>query len=251
MTDIQLANSAVAIGGMMIKYGAEIYRVEESIRLICSAYGEDEIEVFAIPSCIILTIVKNDEPVTKMMRTHTKYTNLDKVGRLNALSRYICQNKPDYDEIIKRIEEIKFSKTYSMPVLIAAYAVICAAFTLFFGGNIWDAAAAFVIGALIKLIMWGMDTIKISFFFINIVCSMAIAVVAIVCVHFGIAHNADNIIIGSLMTLVPGIAITNCMRDFIVGDALAGLLRMVEVVLVAVAVAGGVAIGFTAIGWLI
>lgn len=52
----------------------------------------------------------------------------------------------------------------------------------------------------------------------------------------------DNILVGALMTLVPGMALTNALRDLFMGDLLSGIVRMCEAVLSALALGGGVAI---------
>lgn len=57
--------------------------------------------------------------------------------------------------------------------------------------------------------------------------------------HCIFAHNVDKIIIGALMLLVPGVAVTNSMRDIIAGDLIAGLMKMVEALMVATAIAIG------------
>ena len=53
--------------------------------------------------------------------------------------------------------------------------------------------------------------------------------------------DGTKIIIGVLMTLVPGIAITNSMRDFLAKDYLSGFLRLTEALVTATAIAVGVA----------
>ena len=52
----------------------------------------------------------------------------------------------------------------------------------------------------------------------------------------------DNILIGSLMTLVPGVAITNALRDLFGGDLLSGMARTTQAVLTAIALGGGIGI---------
>lgn len=58
----------------------------------------------------------------------------------------------------------------------------------------------------------------------------------------GIATNQDIITIASVMPLVPGILITNAIRDLLAGELLAGMSRGVEVALTAFAIGAGVAI---------
>ncbi len=64
-------------------------------------------------------------------------------------------------------------------------------------------------------------------------------------VRIGLAHNSDKMIIGTLMNLVPGIAITNVMRDIIAGDLIAGLVKLTEALLVATAIALGAGMAIT------
>ena len=63
----------------------------------------------------------------------------------------------------------------------------------------------------------------------------------------GIADNADTITIGTLMLLVPGLLFTNAMRDIIYGDTNSGINRIVQVFLIAVAIALGTAASFNVV----
>ena len=66
--------------------------------------------------------------------------------------------------------------------------------------------------------------------------------IAVLAVYFQLANNASQIIIGTLMNLGPGIALTNSARDFIAGDIIAGMMKLAEALLVATGIAIGVAI---------
>ena len=50
------------------------------------------------------------------------------------------------------------------------------------------------------------------------------------------------------MTLVPGVAITNSMRDVIAGDLMAGMVRGLEALLVALALALGTGVALVVMG---
>ena len=50
----------------------------------------------------------------------------------------------------------------------------------------------------------------------------------------------DTVTIGVLMVLVPGVALTNAMREIMVGDIFSGLSRTAESILTATAIALGV-----------
>ncbi len=52
-------------------------------------------------------------------------------------------------------------------------------------------------------------------------------------------------IIGLVMNLVPGVAITNSVRDIIAGDFIAGQTKMTEALLTATSIAVGTGIAFS------
>ena len=84
----------VFISAMLIS-GAEVSRVEDSVRRICMAYGAEKVDVFTITSAIVVTVYSPMfGAVTQTRRiTSTKY-DLFKLARLNALSRRICEEMP-------------------------------------------------------------------------------------------------------------------------------------------------------------
>ena len=57
--------------------------------------------------------------------------------------------------------------------------------------------------------------------------------------HYGLIRHIDSVIIGNIMTLIPGVGLTNAFRDLFTGDSMTGILRTVEAVLMALAIAAG------------
>ena len=51
--------------------------------------------------------------------------------------------------------------------------------------------------------------------------------------------HIDKIIIGDIMLLVPGIAITNAVRDTLIGDTISGLVKLSDSLVWAAALAAG------------
>ena len=65
------------------------------------------------------------------------------------------------------------------------------------------------------------------------------AFLAVALVRLGLGENTNYITIGALMALVPGLVFTNFMRDIMAGDTVAGLIKLVEALLTAGAIAIG------------
>lgn len=245
MTSKELLSITSHIGVMLLENGAEIYRVEDSVVRIAEAYGYkqgERFEVFAIPPTIIITVQdENGTPLTTHRNTRIRTNNLDRVDRLNNLSRFICSEKPDFATVSNYISQIKKRKTYPFYAIVLSYAVVGATFALFFGGGWRESVAGGIIAAIISLIEQAVTKVRPSVFFMSLICSLFTAAAAVLCYYFGLTTEYDSVIIGAAMTLVPGITITNCMRDFIAGDFIAGLYTLIEALLTATGMAVGAA----------
>ena len=90
----QCLNFCCEVSRQLIRNGAEIYRVEESANRMLAAYGYKEAEVFAVPSCVIMSIHYGERNYTKSVRIKSATNNLDKLDRLNALCRDVCRETP-------------------------------------------------------------------------------------------------------------------------------------------------------------
>ena len=104
---------AMEIGVNLLKCGAEISRVENTISYICKAYGATDIDVFAIPTLIVATIVINGNAYTsKVKRNYTVSTDLYRLEKFNKLSRFICSERPSLESVKEKAKEIEEMKDY-------------------------------------------------------------------------------------------------------------------------------------------
>ena len=240
MQSEQLLTCALDIGEQMLISGAEIGRVEDSVRHICTAYGCTRTDVFTITSSIVATIEDKDRNChTQTRRITGTRTDLYRLDRLNALSRHICQTKPEYDTVQRQIQEICNTKTYPFWLESLATALATGSFAVFFGGDWLDALVAAGLGAAMYFVTHWLRRARMNQIFTNVVASFVMCFATLSLCRFGIGHNADMIIIGNIMPLIPGIALTNSLRDMISGDIMSGLLRFLDAILVAAAIAAG------------
>ena len=222
--------------------GAETYRVEESISRILASYGI-KAEVFAIPNCLTVSIeTPEGKPMTRMRRIGFHGNDLDAVERFSGLSRAICNRKPTPEDARQWLEKVRgMRRAYPMPMYLLGNFIGAAGFGVFFGGNLIDGLFAGICGILIGLVSKFMDKLKATPFFSSITSSFLMALLAYTLGSAGIVHNPDMVIIGALMILVPGLLFTNAMRDIIYGDVNSGSNRIIQVLLIAAAIALGTA----------
>lgn len=237
----KILNIALRIGTDLLKSGAEIYRVEQSITFICQAYHMEEIDVYAIPTSIMATVMKDGVYYTKIKRILYREIDLDRLDKLNSLSRWICKERPSYAEILNRLLDISQIHRYPSWSIVLANGFVGMFLTLFFGGTITDALWAFPIALIVKIVFLTLERISGNILFLNIVGGFITSASAHLLERLAMTSHVDIMSIGVLMTLVPGIAVTNGMRDLIGGDFMAALHRCIEALLVATGIALGVA----------
>ena len=247
-----LLDLATDLGYELAMCGAETFRIEESITRILQTYGVTS-EVFAIPNCLIVSIeTPEGKLMTRMRRIGYHGNDLDGVECFNAISRAICNRKPAMEEAREWLNSNHLiRRSYSLPLYLLGNIVSALGFALFFGGNLNDALLAGICGLVPGLLGLLMGTMKTNPFFKTITSAFFMALLAYSMAGLGLTNNVDAVIIGSLMILVPGLLFTNAMRDIIYGDTNSGVNRIVQVLLIAMAIALGTAAawGVTASIW--
>ena len=238
----KLLDLATDLGYELAMSGAETFRVEESISLVLKAY-EIDAEVFVIPNCMHISIEPViGRPLTRMRRIGSHGNDLDAVEKLSGLSRKICAEHPAPEIAAKWLEETKAQKRqYSLPGYLLGNFLGGFGFAFLFGGCLIDALCAGVCGILVGLINKCLDKLGANQFFRIIIAAFVMALPAYTLGCAGIVPNPDAAVIGSLMILVPGLLFTNAMRDIIYGDTNSGINRVVQVLLIAMAIALGTA----------
>ncbi|MDD4370834.1 MAG: threonine/serine exporter family protein [Anaerostipes sp.] len=231
---------AMDIGALMLSNGAGVSRVEDTIERICRAYGAKNVEVFSITSSILTTVTTKEGDVftqTKRIKQHA--IDFKKLDELNALSRHICFARPGIQFINDEIERIDKIEAYTLPIRSAISALIAGVFTIFFGGGIMEAVIAAMAGFIGCVLMHFLNKYNANEIFSNFLTIFMVGSIAIIAVHFRLAGNYGHIIIGNIMLLVPGVGFVNSIRDVIGGDTIAGMIRLCEVIVIAVFLAGG------------
>lgn len=243
-----LLELCTGLGHRLAMCGAETFRVEESINLIMRAYGI-QAEAFAIPNNLTVSIeTPEGKLLTRMRRIGMHGNDLDSVERYTNLSRRICTEKPDLQTAVTWLKETDASlRCYSMVWRLAGNFLGAAGFSVFFGGGFADIIWAGICGMVVGLVDMLMDKLKANQFFRTITASFLMALLAYALAACNVASNADTVIIGTLMILVPGLLFTNAMRDIIYGDTNSGINRIVQVFLIAVAIALGTAAAWASI----
>lgn len=242
ITREQALNVALNIGKVLLKSGAETSRVEDTIARFCRSFGYHDVNVFATPTMIII----GDETTANaslMCRIRYRSNNLSNVKAINDFSYGIRPESFNYEEAMAFLHHLLQKKPpYGKWTVCLASAICSAAFASMLGGNSQDFCAAFVTGGLAMILLRQLDSYGLGAFWENTVAGSAIGALAIMCCAISVQCTRTNIIVGSLMPFLPGLAFTNGLRDYLSGDLISGNSRIAEALLFAVSIAFGLAL---------
>lgn len=235
-------------GRILLKNGAEIFRVEETMHRICRHYGYPNVDTFTVSNAIIVSIENEEhELFAKVKNVPMSGANLEIVSEVNNLSRQIEDGMYTVEEAAARLEKIEQLKPNSglLQVLSAGLASGCLGYM--FGATALEGVAAFFTGLI--LYIWIVFAGKKGFSKIitNIIGGVFITFLAIFAsriVPF-VALRPDKLIIGSVMPLVPGVAFTNAIRDMADSDFISGTVRITDAIFVFAYIAVGVGVAWT------
>lgn len=233
------------IGDLLLRVGAETYRVEDTVERVGLAQGMKRVEVIATATGISVTVEDKMGFIrTQVRRIRIRGISLSKLEKVNDLSRRLVTSAISMDDAHQEVIEIdKKGELYPRFLYFMAAGISSGAFALLFNANFVEAGVAFLAGILIHGLRtltsrWGLTRLTVSFTGGVIAALVGVGAQALL---KGV-QSADSVIIGAIMILVPGVAITNSIRDVIHEDLLSGVARGAEAILVAIAIAAGVAL---------
>ncbi len=241
--DSELIDVLLDFGEIMMGAGAEIARVEDSLSRMGFSYGAVQTNVFVITSSIELTMRFEDgQTLTRTRRIRSSgNTDFEMLRKLNALSRSCAVHRMPVENLKKAVEEIKSAP---IPAIYSILGSILAAagFSVFFGGTLLDALISGAFGLFIYWFQRKFSSLapnKIFFLFVSsLLTTLGICLLS-KCIP---AVHIDKVLIGDIMLLVPGIAITTAVRDTLIGDTISGVTRLADCLVWAAALAAGVMI---------
>ena len=243
-----LVSRALDIGERMLLCGGEVSRVEDTVSRILKSYGAQRVEVFTILSFISLTAVFDGETVLTENRrvSIVAYSNdFTRIEQLNALSREVCATMPGLPVLEEKLAAIDLpprKKQFRELYALLGYILSGTGFALFFGGSWRDALGAGLCCLAVWFLNWFLKQAALQRLFHAFFVSFIAGALCYLMILLGLGEHPGQVMMAVIMVLIPGIAITNAMREMLISDTISGILRLVESLLIATAVAFGFAL---------
>ncbi|RHW51628.1 threonine/serine exporter family protein [Lactobacillus bombicola] len=239
-----LLDTCLKVGELMIEGGSEMYRVEDTMIRIAKSAGETDPRVFIVPTGIFMSLDRGNYCQT--IQIHERNINLELVDRINSLSRSFANQELTLKQVRQEVNKIAQGGYPTFPLWLQVLSAAIASATLmvmFMDNYDWiDFPAAAVVGALGFISFYYFKHYTKIKFLSELVAAIVMTAVAVGLVHIFPQMIIDNILIGAIMPLVPGLALTNALRDLFKGDLLSGMVKICEAGITAFALGGGVGI---------
>lgn len=234
---------AFKMGRVLLENGAEISRVQETMERVAAALGVEEFNTYVLTNAVFAEgIESGNNHRTRIKFVPSFSIHFGRIAAVNQLSRQITAGDLSAAEAYEKLLEIEALPYTRVWKQILACGVGSAGFCYMFGGNLADSLNALLCGFLVQAFLSYADKHKFSKFVTNICASGIAALFALLILKAGLGAHLDVIITGSIIRLVPGIALTTSIRDFFNGDYLSGTIRLIDAVIVGGCIAIGVGV---------
>ena len=239
-------NLIFSLGADLLKCGAEISRVEESMQRAAARFGIEDIEFYVVTNGLFVSFYNGGRHTGTKIRD-IRYVNVDlfKLSLLNELSREISDGTLSAQEALSRLEEIENRKSDPAWRLILAAGISGLGCCYLLGASLFDCLAAFICCIIIQAagIFAEYKGIHLSKVAATIAGSLAATLLCVFFVWLGFAGHLDYVVAGAIIPMIPGVAIVNGIRDFVDGNYLSGFVRIADAAITFFCLAIGVGLG--------
>ncbi len=236
----KVAEIAVTAGEILLSNGAEAYRVEETISKICNSYGFSGECISTLTGIFISITGPDGEMVTSIRRIRQRRVDLYRVELINSFSRGLMENPVAYEEAKRILGDITNAPSFNLGIRLMAAGMTSFVYTLFFKGTIPDAIIALIISLGIYFILQKIEEVGFFQFLQYFLSGLIIGALSVSIQHLFPVIHKDNVITGAIIVLLPGVSLTNGIKDILYGDYVSGLAQFGEAMLIIIAMGAGI-----------
>jgi len=239
---------ALETGRIILQSGSSTNRVELMMHKVCRGFGYEECESFVTPTGIFLSLSDRDEQITtRIQRIENRRIDLGKITQVSGLVNQLMKKDEDQafwgqsrsERFRDELRRIDAETPYPMWVINLCGGATSGFFCLLFGGSWVEFVVAFIIGIMVSASLKYISRLPVNNFLLNALAAALIVLLAKTFDTWIPYMRLDNIIIGGIMILVPGLSLTNAIRDTMSGDLVSGTARGVEALIITTAIVAG------------
>ena len=234
-----LSKLIMEAGKIMLESGGEVSRVEETMKIMARSYGASA-NIYILTNGLFLTLDCEGMISSYVMEIPIAAMNLGRVVKVNNLSREIQEGKYTIEEAFVKLKEIKDLPLYDKRIRIFFAGMAGCSFSYLFGGRSYDLVAAFIASSLLFMYSLFASSKRFPKYLQIVIGSGFGTLISQILFSLGLGVSLNHIIIGAIITMVPGVTLTISIREFIFEDYLSGTIHLVDALLTSMCMAVGV-----------
>ncbi|MCX6116003.1 MAG: threonine/serine exporter family protein [Proteobacteria bacterium] len=223
-----------------IECGCSSNRIENLVARLGDAWGY-QVESAALPTAVWITIRGRGQQLLELVRVKAWAINLNRLALLNDLVDDVENHRIYLDEAVEKLKAIRISPSpYPSWLTLIAGGGSSLALIYTSGGRNLELAVGFVIGIVCQLtsLLFSKDSRR---FLAEFVSAMTVAYAASIAVQLLPDLNMARIIVGSLISLFPGLVFVNALHEVAQKNLSSGSARLLEACMIAINLSFGVA----------
>ncbi|WP_027340585.1 threonine/serine ThrE exporter family protein [Halonatronum saccharophilum] len=240
----QILNISAYAGEIILSNGGEIYRTEDTISRICKAYGIKYVNSLVTPTGIFISVDNGDgDSETVVRRIHNRRINLNKISLVNNFSRKLENELLNYQKAMEELGAIEYGSpetNLKAGVLLTSLGVSTNVIIMKESYN--NILPAFLATLASQIVIKKIGFLKDVNFIPEIAAGFIGTIVSLIAFNNGLGDNLSIMIVTAILPFVPGVSLTNSIRDAISGDLISATSRGMEAFLIAISLAVGVAL---------
>lgn len=238
-----IIQTALLTGKILLENGAETARVEDTMeRIMRKSLGVQAAKSYYTYVTLSGVFVKTGLEENSFLRIDSRGYNLEKVVKVNQISRDFTEDKISLAEMKTNLEAIDYDdRKDAMWKQLLFTGLLSGSIVLIFGGSFDDVPSSIVGGIAAYFIFQKLTNLADYPFIFEFLSTFAGGL----CGYFVnqlVGSEINLTMIGTVVPLVPGIGITNAIRDLMARHYISGIIRLFESLFIAAALGCGVAL---------
>jgi len=228
------------VGTLLMSNGASTGRVRTTVNRIAEALGY-EVELLITSRSLMLTVTgeNGSDYTSSVRRTPPHGVNFTLVSGISRMSWRVIEEKLTVAEINQDIVRLTSLPHYPRLVVLSLVALAGASFCRLVGGDLTEMAVAFLatfFGLFIR-----QQAIKKRFnpYLAIVFASFSATIISGFSVKLGFGNTSEHALATSVLFLIPGVPFINSLTDLLDGNTLNGIVRGVNGLIIAFAIALG------------
>ncbi|MDW8565701.1 threonine/serine exporter family protein [Staphylococcus shinii] len=239
----KITMSVILIAGkILLSSGAEIARVEDTMKRMALCMGYNNSQGYVINNFINFSLSENHD--TRIVRINKNATNLLKIFQVNSISRQLTNNNISIHQAYNLLSNIEHTTlTIALWKKLIAAGFISLSFLYLQGGDWQNIIPTFIAGSVGFLIVEWMQSRSPTMFIPELVASFVLGFIILLSAKlFNTNQTIGPAMIASIMPIVPGVLITTAIQDLFSRHMLMFTAKFLEALVIAFAIGSGISI---------